>query len=349
MLLNECNKKISPREFELDCLRIIAVLAIIMIHCAAPYVTNFPRDSFNFVIGNFFDSISRIGVPFFVIISGYFMLNENKELSILKIKSKILKLFLILGFWSLFYALVYHFKSFLNAFIYGHYHLWFLYMLIGLYLITPILRLFVKKENKNYIYYLIILSLIFYFIPPVLSLLFSNDNEITKLAELFSLNFAGTFISYYLIGYLFRHDYSIIKKYIKYIILIVLVALFSIFSGAQFIETKIIPYKIFYANGALPVFLYSVSFFVVLYNFFEQIEPKVSNNIKKVITETSKLTFGIYLVHASLLKLWQSIFKNVEINVITNIIMIYILTIISSFIITFILSKIKYVNQLIKL
>ena len=150
MLLNECNKKINARDFEFDCLRIIAILAVIMIHCSAPYVIDFPRDSFNFVIGNIFDSVARIGVPFFVIISGYFMLNENKELSILKIKSKILKLFMILGFWSLFYALVYHFKNFLNAFIYGHYHLWFLYMLIGLYLITPILRLFVKKEKPQH-------------------------------------------------------------------------------------------------------------------------------------------------------------------------------------------------------
>ena len=349
MLLNEYNKKISTREFELDCLRIIAILAVIMIHCSAPYVIDFPRDSFNFVIGNFFDSVARIGVPFFVIISGYFMLNENKELSILKIKSKILKLFMILGFWSLFYALVYHFKNFLNAFIYGHYHLWFLYMLIGLYLITPILRLFVKKENKNYVYYLIILSLIFYFTPPILSLLFTNDNEITKLAGLFSLNFAGTFISYYLIGYLFRYDYSILKKYIKYIILIVIVSFLSIFCGTQFVETKIIPYEIFYANGALPVFLYSISSFIILYNIFEQIKSKVSKNVKKVITETSKLTFGVYLVHASLLKLLQSILKNVEINALANIIVIYILTTISSFIVTFMLSKIKYVNKLIKL
>lgn len=303
MLANDCNKKINSREFEFDCLRIIAIFAVIMIHSAAPFVIGFSRDSFNFVIGNFFDSIARIGVPFFIMISGYFMLNENKELSILKIKSKIFKLFLILGIWSLFYALAYNFKNFLNAFIYGHYHLWFLYMLIGLYLITPILRLFVKKENKNYIYYLIILSLIFYFIPPVLSLLFSNDNEITRLTSLFSLNFAGTFISYYLIGYLFHYDYSIIKKYIKYLILIAIVSFFSIFCGAQFVETKMIPYKIFYANGALPVFVYSISTFVVLYKFFEQIKPKVSNKIKKVITETSKLTFGIYLVHVSLLNL----------------------------------------------
>ena len=43
-------------------------------------------------------------------------------------------------------------------------------MIIGLYLIVPILRLFVKRENKRYILYFILLSVVFNYIPSFLSL-----------------------------------------------------------------------------------------------------------------------------------------------------------------------------------
>lgn len=347
---NDLVVKTKSREIEFDCLRIVAILAVIMIHCSAPFVIQFPKGSFNFAVANLLDSISRIGVPFFVIISGYFLLNENRDISAAKIKSKVCKMFFILGAWSLFYALLYNCKNFFNAFIYGHYHLWYLYMMIGLYLTTPILRLFVKKENKNYIYYLVALSLIFCFTPPLLSILFSNDNEITKLANQFQISFAGAFVSYYLIGWLFGQDYSLFKKRIKMCVLIAIAAIIFIFCGVQFVETKIVPYKVFYANTVLPVFIYSISSFLALYEFFKQIKSKFSEKVKTFISEMSKLTFGVYLVHISLLELFKNEFKyNSEINAIAYIFFIYAITTISSFIVAFLLSKIKYINQLIKL
>ena len=104
--------KLARREIEFDILRILAILAVIMIHVSAPFVINYQPNSLQFTVGNIFDSISRIGVPFFVLISGTFMLDENKELSINKLSKKILKLLTILIVWSAFYALVYNFHDF---------------------------------------------------------------------------------------------------------------------------------------------------------------------------------------------------------------------------------------------
>ena len=78
-------KKLAQREIEFDILRILAILSVIMIHVSAPYVINYQPNSLQFTVGNILDSISRIGVPFFVLISGTFMLDENKELTINKI------------------------------------------------------------------------------------------------------------------------------------------------------------------------------------------------------------------------------------------------------------------------
>jgi len=48
----------------------------------------------------------------------------------------------------------------------GHYHLWFIYLIIGLYFIIPLLRLWVTDDNKKYVEYFIGLSIVFAFIIP---------------------------------------------------------------------------------------------------------------------------------------------------------------------------------------
>lgn len=69
-------------------------------------------------------------------------------------------------FWLIVYATIYQMVfplienkqiDILEVFISlikGHFHLWFIYIIIGLYLILPLLRLWVKDENKKYIEYL---------------------------------------------------------------------------------------------------------------------------------------------------------------------------------------------------
>lgn len=69
---------ITERKNYLDVLRVIAIAAVIMIHVSASFV-NFYNSSLDFALGNIFDSISRLAVPIFLMISGALMLNEEKE------------------------------------------------------------------------------------------------------------------------------------------------------------------------------------------------------------------------------------------------------------------------------
>ena len=69
-------KNLSDRVYYIDILRVLACIAVIMTHASDDYVLdNF--GSSNFMIGNVIDSISRIGVPIFVMISGALLLNKN--------------------------------------------------------------------------------------------------------------------------------------------------------------------------------------------------------------------------------------------------------------------------------
>lgn len=68
------------RNSRLDIIRIVAVLAVIMIYTSANFVTSFDVFSTEFIGGNIFDSLLRIGVPLFVTISGSLMLDENRNI-----------------------------------------------------------------------------------------------------------------------------------------------------------------------------------------------------------------------------------------------------------------------------
>lgn len=338
--------KNSVRIFEFDFLRVIAVLAVIMIHTSANLVIHYPQNSTEFIVGNFFDSISRFAVPFFVMISGYFMLDEKREMPVFKIKNKIIKIIFLLLIWSCFYALIYKFHNFIPAFLYGHYHLWYLYLIIGLYLITPILRLFVKENNTRYVYYCIFLGIGFSFFPNLLNAVFA-PNYATKLAEMFQVSVRG-YLVYYLIGWCFCQNKNIIKRNsVK--ALLVCISLVTIFCCTQLVHSNYYKaYKIFYNSINIPVLIYSVSLFSLIYNILHKYSDSIGSHFKSFISKCSSLTLGAYLIHASFLHLYESIFKHIH-HGILYVLLLFVLTAISSFTTALVVSKIKYLNQLIKI
>lgn len=70
-------KNINNRILSLDITRIVAVLAVVMIHSSARFITE-SKTAYEFTAGNIFDTIARIGVPLFIMISGALMFFLNK-------------------------------------------------------------------------------------------------------------------------------------------------------------------------------------------------------------------------------------------------------------------------------
>ncbi len=217
--------KQNNRIFYLDVLRVIACLAVIIIHTSASYVTK-DIGSINFWTGNIFDGLARIGVPLFVMISGALMLDKNYDFSNKKQIKHITKMILFFVFWSTIYCLVFKILEPLvkgqsldlfdaaKALITGHRHLWFIYLIIGLYLIVPLLRLWVKDENKKYVEYFLLLSIVFTFIIPQIVKIGSYyypiiqsgyDSTIDKM----HLQYIGGYTAYFILGwYLNTYDFK---------------------------------------------------------------------------------------------------------------------------------------------
>lgn len=124
-------------------------------------------------------TFSRIGVPFFFMLSGFLLLPKEENLVIF-LRKRAWKVFLPLVAWSLIYDVYVNqalSKSgvtleavvrLLIRLLRGPRaeHLWFFYTLIGLYLFTPILRLFVARARQSDLLYYIGL---WFFTVPLLS------------------------------------------------------------------------------------------------------------------------------------------------------------------------------------
>lgn len=91
------------RELNLDVLRVIATMAVIILHVDGKiWYTQLGVDNDRWIVANFFDGFARWSVPVFFMLSGYFIL--GKEIEVPKFyKKRLLRIVLPLLFWSICY------------------------------------------------------------------------------------------------------------------------------------------------------------------------------------------------------------------------------------------------------
>ena len=343
------------RNYSLDVARIVAALAVVLTHCCGSFVTNYQPLTYEFMIANFFDSISRFGVPIFLMISGSLFLDERKEVTLKSVFAKNIKtLAVITVVWSIMFSLTYTVilplirKEPINVsyiaprIVNGHFHMWYLYLIMELYIVVPFLKKIVSKENKNMVVFFIVFSFLMHFLLPQISMIFVkffNIEYISMFIDNFDLGFFGTYTTYLLVGWYIVHI-GITHKYIKKLVhfmgflSVAFVILYVHFTG---------DYENGYNNIGAPVFIFSISVFLVLNSI------KLSPNSKNTrwLVGLSKLTFGVYLIHPLLLTIYKDIIAYKE-NLIAYIIVEFAVVVCASFLLSYLISKIPVMNKLIK-
>lgn len=333
----------KDRIIYLDILRMLATIAVVTIHVSAyNWYTTSPA-SYEWNVFNFYDSIVRWAVPIFVMISGALFLDNDRNIEIKKLYTKnILRIITAFLFWSVIYAGITvstnKIEVFIQKIFIGHYHLWFLYMIIGLYILTPILRKI--TEDKKTTEYFLIVSIIFTIIIPTIFKL-PILSKMTKILENIDVNFG--YVTYFVLGYyLSKKEFSKKSKIIIYISSI-LGFLITILGTAIISNNKMIPTNIY--NEVYPnVLLESIGVFVLIKNIKFDIKPKHTNMIRLL----SKYSFGIYLVHDLILtELGRNGLTTLLFNPIISVPCIVLIVYIISLIISMILNKIPILNKLI--
>jgi surface polysaccharide O-acyltransferase-like enzyme len=354
------------RTIYVDLLRITATFGVIMLHVAASKWYDTPIISAGWQIMNIYDSLVRWTVPVFVMISGVFHLQPNKQDITFKdeikiIFRKIFKIICALVFWGIVYNIINILgKYILNnepftiygiikipaVIIFGPawYHLWFLYMLIGLYLLTPIFRILVNNCKREHIEYFLVLFFIIGTCFPLANIILNYLSVFKGRQIYFPANELTGYIGYYIAGYYFA-NYKI-KEKIKTCIYI-----FAVFSALFTIAgTSLEAIYKKEATGTLYGYLLPNAMFVAygVFLLFQQIfeKMKFSDKTERIILKTSKNTFGIFLVHALVIQiLGKTGINTMIINPILSIPLISILVLILSQIGTIIISKVPVLNK----
>lgn len=351
----------SNRYLSYDVLRVMALFFVILHHAAAYLIINFKTAPGNeYLISNMVQFIVFAGVPIFVLLSGALLLNEDKKFDTKTFyKESFLFLVLLTIGWTIFYGLFYavilpmlsgqpivinNFFMYLLSFKGSDYpHLWYMYMIIGLYLLIPVLRLFVKRENKNYILILIFGSILVQFIPNYLNFLTTGlDVTLVHFVNSFYLYPLMGFLPYLLVGwYLTNFKLSKRNRLIIYALAIIIVV--GSFIALQLGYDMRDPTLYGLSIASL---LWGSAIFLLVTTILD--DRKTGSN---TLISMSKLAFGVYIIHVIFLEIFLRFILPYEQftpqNPLAYIIIVFLFVTILSYLVVYAISKVKYLKKIV--
>ena len=306
---NDMNKK---RVIRIEQLSVIACLGFIGNKAGSQQYRDMPLDSSVWAVSNFYHGINRFAVASFIMISGCLYLDSKRTWNLRRLwKRNILPIAAAYIFWQMFYA-VYRIitngtlakgsKAALVKFMVyiskSYFHLWYLPMLIGLLIITPMLWEIVNSaRGKQWEEYMIVLFLVFQILPYTINY-FSLPwkDHIMDILQTVQPEMVTGYIGYFILGHYLSH-YEVSKK-LEYLVYVLGVILILAAIGLCYISSQKSgkPIQSFYENYTLAGFSWGSSFFLFFKNHVSKI--KWNEKQEKRICYLGSCTFGIYLIHA---------------------------------------------------
>ena len=141
----------------MDWMRVIACFMVMLVHSTEPFYLGgddaFIASSSDALWVSFFDSLARCCVPLFVIASSYLQFPVRYSTGEF-FRRRAARILIPFAVWSVFYAFywgepVTNLKGLLLNFNYAAGHLWFVYMIVGIYILMPLLSPWAEKVGKK--------------------------------------------------------------------------------------------------------------------------------------------------------------------------------------------------------
>ena len=329
----------------IDCMRVLACFLVVFSHSCDAFVAQFNNDYATFLQGCALGSLVRPCVPLFVMMSGVLLLPVRGTMT--EFYSKRMKRLVVpLVFWSLVLPLAYFFYlnygvtsnspfidmslftwemtlrklyTFVFNFNYDTTPLWYLYMLIGLYFIMPILSAWLKDATRKEIKTVLYLWGASLFIPyikiaaPFLGYLgvFGNMNILGEC----DWNAYGTFyyvsgfvgyllLAYYLVKYPLQWGW---KKLLAICVPMFLVG-YAVTFGGYVVMQEYFPgnyayLEIMWLFSGVNVFMMTFPVFVVV--------QKIDAPSSAWLSRVASMTFGIYLCHFVIVQMGYDLYEAV--------------------------------------
>lgn len=332
-------EKGNERNFALDLLRVAACFLVIVQHASEYFYIG---DSGSVVTGDntfwvgIMTSYGRISVPLFVMISGFFLLPMKDSTSTFFKKrfTRVLYPFII---WCIVYAVYFVFHrndSWLQVGLnilqipvnFGTQvgHLWYIYMLIGLYLLVPILSPWLKSCSRNELRgYLLLwgvttfLPYIHLIFPEVLGECFWNSSPLLYYFTGFS-------------GYLILGHY--IKRYGALSVLTAIPLLLVSYGVTAYIFCSRIDTVALVPDLELSWGFCTVNVMLMAwatFSLFVRYKGMGSGVTGYFLTDISEKSYGMYLAHIIMLNVFYGLFGSLQLSTLIMVPLIAVCTFIS--------------------
>ncbi len=294
----------NDRQFWADTLKIVSVMGVILIHSAAPLLVLYNQmGSGYWWSGNIYNSASRWCIPVFFMLSGTFLLGKANGMSVtFFFKRRAQRIVVPFFIWSGIYffwrinvngeplPLLSFFGLLLNGPVY--YHLWFFYILVVLYILTPVLSSYLNGAKKSNLAYLLILWALFATVLPVIQT-FWGDRSYPSDTD---LNSAPYYIGYFILGYVLR-DVHLGKKFIFVLALVFTLGLLVTAYGTYYltvVQNNGIFNDLFYHYFSFNVVLMSIAVFLLI----KSVNYGNRGVSATIVRNLAVCVPGIFLIHA---------------------------------------------------
>ena len=351
--------ELKPKDtgIPVDVIRVLAIVLVILLHASIEPTPNLQMPTqdaiVHFLAMNIYNSISRVSVPLFVMLSGALLLQptKNEPLGVF-FKKRFLRIGPAFIFWG---AAYFAWRFFVNhealsasSIVQGiltgpYFHFWFLYMLIGLYLITPILRLVVSHAERRLLTYFILLWFFAIAINPIIGIVagYRIDTNVFVI---------GGWVGYFLLGVYLQKErmrpvflYGLFLVGLVWTIIGTWIVTFTVGGEASYFFYDFLTANVILASAALFQLLLGVS-----PDFF----AKRSSRFNSLASLISQYTLPIYLFHIMILESLEKGYFGFKLSVTTlnPFIEIPLITVVTLFIcvaVIFLLKKIPLVRKII--
>jgi surface polysaccharide O-acyltransferase-like enzyme len=300
-----------------DLIRVVAIYLVVVIHVSGQLTEawgKIPTDQW--IIADVDGGIARVAVPLFFMISGYLLLPRSESLGNFYAK-RMLKLLVPFVVWSLIYLGWYcgtHPNTCTLAVVWellmppgAYYHLWFLYAMLSIYLVLPVLRLmFGPDTEKKILWYLILLWLVF---QPILA----TANKFWNLDIRFAPPLTTGFVCFFLLGYLLG-EIPLSRARVILSAVAWVIGMLATIIGTYFLTRASGQFDgFFYDFVSLNVILASAATFLLL-RWLSDRKPFTSPKALLITRSLATAAFGIYLIHVLVIEVLSGWLPFVTIN-----------------------------------
>lgn len=284
-----------------DWVRVIGTWAVVLTHCIDFILGSqliYDNNKTDWWLANFIDAATRWAVPVYIMLSGAILLAPNRnETPTTFYRKRLSRVGLPLLIWVPFFVwFALHVtkwnneEQLLNQILYGepYGHLHFVVRILGLYAITPMLRVFTGNATRSMLFWTVVLTL-------GIGALNSIIDAFTGMRSSAAIRFVP-FIGYYLAGFYLRDVKLNTKERILTIItFFVSIAFIAIITGLLVPKYGLKWYPsisfICYDFLSIPRITLGISAWLLL--------TDVCRNFKKPswLSGLAAATFGIYIIH----------------------------------------------------